>query len=286
MPQEKYTRCPGCRTIFRVTSAQLAMRAGQVRCGHCKTVFDGNAHLISLAPSPRVQANEDYDELAHGPATVTLRDAHALEPPNRDDAPGEVARRDEGRAESATGHRASAPEEIAYDERFAWEKRKKTRRGTGILYTVAVPVLVVLFVGQVVFHFRDAVAARWPGTKPALTAMCALAGCAIRPLHEIGGLAIDASDLQADAAHKGLLILSATLRNRTAWPVAYPHLELTLTDAADQTVVRRALAPADYVTGAADVGAGIPGNSDVAVRLFIDASATTQAGYRLYLFYP
>ena len=48
----------------------------------------------------------------------------------------------------------------------------------------------------------------------------------------------------------------------------------------------RALAPADYVGGTANAAAGIAGNAEVPVKLFIDASATTQAGYRLYLFFP
>ena len=74
--------------------------------------------------------------------------------------------------------------------------------------------------------------------------------------------------------------------NRAGWALAYPHLELTLTDTQDQVVVRRALVPKDYVGGAQDVAAGIPANGEVPVKLFIDASATTQAGYRLYAFYP
>ena len=70
MADEKFTRCPGCKTIFRVTPQQLAMRAGQVRCGHCHTVFDGVAALVSLAP----QAREEFplDEASLGPPTVTL----------------------------------------------------------------------------------------------------------------------------------------------------------------------------------------------------------------------
>ena len=82
------------------------------------------------------------------------------------------------------------------------------------------------------------------------------------------------------------MILAATVRNRASYALAYPHLELTLTDAQDQVVVRRALAPADYAGGTAELAGGIAGNSEVAIKLFIDASATTQAGYRLYLFYP
>lgn len=279
MHEQKYTRCPGCKTIFRVTPQQLAMREGQVRCGHCKTVFDGNAELISLAPRPvSDDGDHSYDEAALGPPTVTLRSAQALE------APAEAA--------VATGAAADASREavteIAYEERFSWEKRKKQGRSLSALYAIAIPVLVLMLVAQTVFHFRDAVAAHWPSTKPALVALCEATGCAIRPLRDVAidYLSIDASDLQADAAHRGLLILTATVRNRATWPLAYPHLELTLTDAQDQIVVRRALAPADYASGTADVANGIAANGEISVKLFIDASATTQAGYRLYMFYP
>ena len=102
----------------------------------------------------------------------------------------------------------------------------------------------------------------------------------------MSGLAFDASDLQADPAHKGLLILSATLRNRASIAVAYPYLELTLTDSNDQVVVKRALPPNEYASGTAEIGRGIPANGEVLVKLFIDASATSQVGYRLGFFYP
>jgi hypothetical protein len=115
---------------------------------------------------------------------------------------------------------------------------------------------------------------------------CTLIGCSVRPVREAASLAIAASDLLAVAAHRGLLVLTALLRNHAPWPLSYPYLELTLTDARDQTVARRVLLPADYAGGTADVAGGIPGHGEVQVKLFIDASATTQAGYRLYLFYP
>ncbi|HEX6944922.1 MAG TPA: MJ0042-type zinc finger domain-containing protein, partial [Casimicrobiaceae bacterium] len=57
--EEKFTRCPGCRTVFRVTPAQLALRDGQVRCGHCRTVFDGTANLIRLAPGAPMPAGDE-----------------------------------------------------------------------------------------------------------------------------------------------------------------------------------------------------------------------------------
>jgi predicted Zn finger-like uncharacterized protein len=58
------TRCPVCNTVFRVTSEQLRLKAGKVRCGHCQAVFNAFDELMEeteaaadsappLAPSPK-----------------------------------------------------------------------------------------------------------------------------------------------------------------------------------------------------------------------------------------
>ena len=284
MAEQKFTRCPSCKTIFRVTPQQLALRSGQVRCGHCLTVFDGVAGLLSLAPRPR-EENEELSEEALGPPTVTLRSAHALQP-----APSAQEDAQEA-AEDENEERDQSSAEAAYAARFSWQEQAERRRVPSWVYASAIPVLVVILACQALFHFRDAIAAHWPGTKPALASMCAAAGCQLRALQDINGLSIEASDLQADPAHRGLLILSATIRNRMPHALAYPYLELTLSDVQkltqqDVVVVRRAFAPREYVSGAADLESGIPGNAELNVKLFIDASATTQAGYQVYLFYP
>jgi len=275
MSEENYTRCPGCATVFRVTSAQLAMRDGQVRCGHCKTVFDGNAQRVSLAPTRIADERAPPAGALPGPPRGALPDAPALEPP---DIPPEPV------AAGLAGETAEVP----YEDRFARARQQTPRRVHIVLYATAIALLVALVAAQAAFHFRDAIAAHWSAAQPALAKICGFAGCTIRPLRDatMGYLSIDASDLQADPAHRGLLILTATLRNRAAWALAYPYLELTLTDAQDQVVVRRALAPPDYAGGTTDFQRGIPPNGEVAVKVFIDASATTQAGYRLYMFYP
>ena len=285
---EKYTRCPGCRTVFRVTPAQLELRAGQVRCGHCRTVFDGTAQLIQLAPAGESASPPD-DDAARGPLTVTLRNAHALEPVPGPSAPrtaAPVATQPKPAQVASAKRDGDDAEDFDYDTRFAWDRPKKRSRTKTAVYVVAILALLTAFAGQLVWSYRDLFAAHVPPMRPALTRLCALAGCEIRPLREVAGLSIDASDLQADPAHKGLLTLTATVRNRASYPVDFPHLELTLTDPQDQVVVRRALSPAEYAGGTANIRAGIAGNGELAVKLFIDASATTQSGYRVYLFYP
>jgi predicted Zn finger-like uncharacterized protein len=272
MADELYTRCPGCTTIFRVTEPQLALRDGQVRCGHCRTVFNGREQLISLAPSP--DAEQEYDELAQGPPTVTLRSARALEPPPP--PPPEEPQPQEA-------------DEVDYENRFAWD-RKKPRRPRTALYATLIPLLMLALVLQSVFHFRDVIAANWPGAKPLLSKACDVAGCAIRPLNDVNALTIDGTELLSDPAHQGLLILTATLRNRARYPIDYPYLELSLTGVQESTgkvpiVARRVLAPSDYAGGTTDLAAGMPPNREMQVKVFIDASSTTQEGYLLYPFY-
>jgi predicted Zn finger-like uncharacterized protein len=43
------TRCPACKTSFRVVPDQLRISDGWVRCGQCQEVFDANAALIDAA---------------------------------------------------------------------------------------------------------------------------------------------------------------------------------------------------------------------------------------------
>jgi hypothetical protein len=256
---------------------QLVRCAGQVRCGRCKTVFNGVAQQISLAPpiDPDEFAQE-IDEAVLGLPTATSRSAQALESPPRTLAGPSGKPADDDVAETP------------YEGRSPAATDRKPQRARVIAYAAAIVLLLSLIVAQAIFHFRDAIAAYWPAARPALVRMCDVAGCAIRPLRDgaMRYLSIEASDLQADPAHRGLLILTATLRNRAGWSVSYPYLELTLTDAQDRVVVRRALAPVDYAGGTADLLRGIGPNGEVALKVFIDASATAQAGYRLYMFYP
>lgn len=45
------TRCPQCSTFFQVTGEQLTQHSGMVRCGVCKTLFNGVEQLIGRIAS-------------------------------------------------------------------------------------------------------------------------------------------------------------------------------------------------------------------------------------------
>ena len=64
------TRCPVCSTIFRVTSEQLRLKAGKVRCGHCQSVFNAFDEFLEDAPAPEEVSIKPEAALTEPPPEV------------------------------------------------------------------------------------------------------------------------------------------------------------------------------------------------------------------------
>lgn len=294
MVDEKYTRCPECQTVYRVTDEQLAARGGSVRCGQCHAVFDGHAELVmpELPEAPEEKRFGHSFREAASAASAAIRGAslsihrHAPEPepaaPRTAGPPPSAAQpvAAEGAPEDSHPPGLQRVGSAAIDDNAL-----PPGRGENNALGLTVVVLAILLLFQLGFYFREPIAKAWPAARPTLVKWCKTLHCTVGGAQDVGDLEIASSGLHADPAHQGLLILTATLRNRGATTLAFPYLELSLTDPQDQVVVRRALTPIEYAGGTVDIARGIPANSEIAVKLFIDASATNQAGYRLYLFY-
>ena len=83
------TRCPHCKTTFRVAADQLKLRGGIVRCGTCSQVFDGNASLVELDAivktrrhEPVVPVEEQGDTAGNTIMAQELTDVETAAPPS------------------------------------------------------------------------------------------------------------------------------------------------------------------------------------------------------------
>lgn len=85
------TRCPACRTMFKVVPDQLRISNGWVRCGKCDEIFDASAQLVQADTQPGVPAANDSPDTVpfEGEAAVTA----AFEPAAPGRAPGADARK-------------------------------------------------------------------------------------------------------------------------------------------------------------------------------------------------
>jgi hypothetical protein len=183
----------------------------------------------------------------------------------------------------------SAPEDVATqvavsflrDDQVQSVWRKPMARRALISLT---SVLLVMLVGQWVYSERDRLSATRPALKPTLQAFCNWLGCAIQPLRQIDALTIES--VAFNKLDKDIYKLSFLVKNSSDYPLAYPAVELVLTDAQDQAAYRRVLTNSELGSKATELAAGTEWPVTVALR--VDALDALQRvfGYRLLVFYP
>ena len=145
-------------------------------------------------------------------------------------------------------------------------------------------VLLLAALGmQVALTHRSWLAAHAPATAPALNALCAPLGCTVAPYRDLDAILIDSSAFNRTGAAS--FRFTVTLRNSSAVAVATPALELTMTDAMEQPVVRRVVSAAElYAPPTLGARGEFAGASALDLVGVDNASAIT--GYRVVAFYP
>ena len=260
------TTCPSCGTSFRVTPQQLAARQGQVRCGHCNTLFNGLETLAmgDKAPTQAEVENKWDDTVADDPAprVATANNESQtknLAPEAEDDS--------------------DAP--VLYHPDF-----RPARGGNSMRWLAGSAFLLLLLLAQGMIYFRDVIARDMPGFKPFLSAYCNVVGCRINLPRNADLITIEASDLKQFPERPNEIVVAALLRNRAGYAQAFPALELTLTDAADQAIVKRLIQPPDYLADKTRIEQGIAPLDEVNVRMRLETKDVVAIGYRLFIFYP
>ena len=312
------TRCTACGTIFRVVQDQLKVSEGWVRCGRCDEVFNALEGLFDLTreqppkwepdESDKVRAELAQRREAHfeaaadadsdeQPTVAELDEADRIASrffhPEQDDvqrSPAEaVAERDradfadaqfdaEGDGE-AQETPPPTPGFLLKAQRDAHRRRPLPR----LLMTLAALGLLVLLAAQIGHQFRDTLAARWPAARPLLAQGCAWLDCRIEAPRRIDDIAVESSALaRSNSGADNSYRLSVTLRNRGAWRVSMPAIELSLTDAAGELVARRVLLPADFQSAPGILSPG----AEAALQLLLSTGAASVAGYTVEAFYP
>jgi predicted Zn finger-like uncharacterized protein len=148
-------------------------------------------------------------------------------------------------------------------------------------------LLALLLAGQALHAYRTQIAAHYPASRPVLEHLCRIARCEVGLPKAADQLVIESSDLQAvDTAKPNLIQLAASVRNGAAIDVAFPAIEVTLTDAQDRPLARRVLLPDQYLAGGNPERRGLRAGEAFSIRLTLDTTELRPVGYRLYLFYP
>jgi predicted Zn finger-like uncharacterized protein len=264
------THCPACQTQFFATEEQLNQHGGKVRCGQCMHVFDAKAQMVNVAA--------DSNEKLNTPDVNTDNIISATEP---------------SKAKSKTSKSKKIPDaqlqQPAYfDDISGKSKLKRQLPGNKFkpwLWWLAALIALLVAIAQSVYFLRNEIAIYYPQFKPLLINGCQMLNCKIQLPKQIEFIVIDDSDMQEDAERSGLIYFSTTLINTGNHTVAFPDLELTLTDTHENPVLRRLFKPAEYLITQALVDDGFKASAEVKVKLAMTTSGAPVSGYRVFVTY-
>lgn len=215
-----YTRCPQCKTVHPLSAALVSSARGLVKCGQCHHVFNALNFLSDDWPSGR-----GYDP-EPGANTVPPVLGPAKKP--------------------ADNSNAALP---SIDMLAATGKRR-------VVWGLAAVLLLVLTVVHSTWTFREPlmgipVVNNW--LKQSGWLQVEQDGLLKDPQQ----MQLVSRDMHTHPTRSGILVLSLTFVNLAQRSQVYPDLQLTLLDAANQSIARRRLAPADYLRPGAQIQSGL-----------------------------
>ena len=163
----------------------------------------------------------------------------------------------------------------AADREARWQ-----RRPVRLALWTAGGVLALALAAQLLVHWRDTVAARWPAATPLLLALCEPIGCRIEPPRQLEQLAVAGTALTRAGA-QGQYRLVVTLNNRAPVALMLPALELTLSDVQGRMVARKVLLPQDL-----GPQRSVPAHGELTLQAALATGDMPVVGYAVEIFYP
>lgn len=305
------TRCPNCLSTYRVVDDQLRLAGGWVRCGRCSEMFSAPQSRVDLeepegqrmpAVATRVAAPTRSAALSPGATTppdgaVALDRALSSPPAGSASAPNSgqpvAAPRPPRRVSVATAPAAlpaldsddlargrhllgsDGPSLVRRRQRPA--ARQTVRRWVwGCVAACATAALGA----QALVAWHDQVAQSMPALKPVVEVVCVMVDCRVEAARQLQALSVESSEL----VQLGGTVYQVTLvlRSRADQELAVPAIDLKLTNARQEVVIRRVLRLSDFGLRGNAIGA----RKELTLQAALNTGERQIAGYNIELFYP
>ena len=312
------TECPACFTQFEVNDEQLQAYAGKVRCGECNHVFDARSELVSETEitKPAAAAVLETSTAEAEIAEVAAVEVNSVEVNTSGETASEIQPTPVATLDSPTEELESSPapqftvpEFTEQTPASSWSLGHEEARNAAIpaflrnvsltdarppspeksaplwVFPLLSGLLLVAILLQLVYFTRTSLAANYPSTKPLLQAACKVVHCAVVLPSDITQLTIDDADIQEHREREGVLVFSSVLINHGAVAQTYPMIELTLTNMADEPVLRKILKPAEYLPASSKATEGLAGQQEQPVKTTLGIEEKAITGFRVAIAY-
>lgn len=295
-----FTVCPKCALTLAVTTADLRIAQGYVRCGRCLNVFNALARLSeersAAAPAPNAgtpaaaspqvaspppepaapsttadDTGEIEVELDASILVTSVQAPAAITGAETDAHPSDSAVRPErdagsGAAESASSEQTNTARQNP-DGAFELGTRR-TRAGLG--WKVGAGALAIVLALQIANHYRDALAASPALGGPVTTVYSAL-GVKLAPRWNLHAYDVRQLGASMAGATAGEIVVRASVKNSGSRAQPLPLLRVTLQDRFGNRIAARDVPPGDYLPSSVASTALLAAGSRVdATMLFVD----------------
>jgi predicted Zn finger-like uncharacterized protein len=266
---------------------------------------EAHAHAERREPSLAEMAEPHAAPQAASPAKAPDPGPSTLPSRFGDDFQPEVPVLAPSQRSGKPGTRGRTPQPEAHgfvkqaERRAIW--RHPLVRGLLVLLALGMSTLLA---GQAAHHWRNELAAQQPALAPWLVQWCELTHCRIEAPRQIDDLQVDSIQLvRTPSQGEDTYRLTAIIHNRSDIALSWPQLDLNLTDANGQLLVRRVFQVADArlvpskeaSEGPTNAGkpaplgtvpTNVPANTQTTVQWQLRAPDLKLAGYTAELFYP
>lgn len=242
-----YTKCPECRAVFRVTTEQLLMADGLVRCGICDSVFNGKEHI-----------EEDHDPNAVTEDRTQIESEQDVYNENNwSDESSENEQQDDDELTDTE----RVPTVIRDD--FGSNLLSKTNSPIQItVFTLGAIALAIFFLGQISYWQNvNALPRTW------VTSFCNIVGCGENNKRDIAAIKMLNRNIYTHPNVKDALMITTSFVNQSPTSQPYPLLAITLLDTQGQIVAVRRFSPKDYLVNKSLVDTLMPPNQPIGARL-------------------
>lgn len=253
-----YTRCPKCKTAYRITPDQMRAGRGEALCQRCQIVFNAASGLSGTV--------HDASSVTRAPfQTPILSEKEAVIVPEFErehrhelgDKFSDIAW-EEAKAARYRGSRANVPAA----SRFPWGL------GTG--------VLLLSLLAQA-GYFERAEIVRNVHLRPWLESVCAALHCRLPPFRDLGGIRIIDRSLRITPDQSGYEF-RMVFANEAAFAQAYPALRLALTELGGRPLAERVFQPSEYLPSEQAMSP-MPVGQPVEIDLFLAKPAGEVGGF-------
>jgi len=270
MDDSLLTKCPHCKTLFRIRHEHLAIANGEVRCGVCFKVFNAKTEGLSYSEESGVKTPQPHTSREQ--ATELLED---LELPHTADNVQTDSTATPNQADINQLHIDDEPIEQFFS---ATEPRRFERPwlwGTLCLLTIFTLTAQWLWFNMDSYSINP----RW---RPWYQTACQYLGCQPAEFVALKQIHTERLTVKTHADYSNVLVVDLIINNRASLPQPLPAINLAFYDINGVTLASRLLRPQEYLDKAITLQR-MPVNTPIHLSFSIMDPGNTAVNYGVQL---